>query len=98
MWDGFIWLRKVASFEQDKEPSGSLKCEEFTGYITDYQLLKNDSVPGSTGTGFSPSSSVFPWQYHPLGLHIHVSSSGVTIIGQLVAAVRRRSLTPSTGK
>jgi hypothetical protein len=47
-----------------------------------------------TGTG-SPSSSVFPCQYHStVVFHTHLSSGGWTICA-LVAAVQRRSLTPS---
>jgi hypothetical protein len=48
-----------------------------------------------TTTGFSPSSSVFPCQYHFIVvLHIHISSGGWTV-SPLVAAVQRRSLDPS---
>jgi hypothetical protein len=51
-----------------------------------------------TGTGFSPSSSDLPCQYHyTVALHTHTSSGGRTI-GPLVAAVQRHSLTISTWK
>jgi hypothetical protein len=48
-----------------------------------------------TETGFSPSSSVFPCQYHPIVvLHTHMPSGWLTM-AVAVAAVQRRSLTPS---
>jgi hypothetical protein len=49
-----------------------------------------------TGTGSSPSSTVFPHQYHStMVLHPHISS-GEWTIGLLEVAVHRHSLTPST--
>jgi hypothetical protein len=53
---------------------------------------------GSTGTGFSPSSSVFPRPYKSTRApHSHISSDGGTI-GSLVAAVQRHTLTLSSKK
>jgi hypothetical protein len=37
----------VAFFENESEPPGSIKCEEFLDYQRKYQLLKNDSAPWS---------------------------------------------------
>jgi hypothetical protein len=49
-----------------------------------------------TSTGSSPSSSVFPYQYHStVALHSHISSGGWTI-DPLAAAVESHGLTPST--
>jgi hypothetical protein len=48
-----------------------------------------------TGTGFSPSSSIFPCWYHSTRLNTSISS-GIRAIGMSVAAVHRRGLTPST--
>jgi hypothetical protein len=45
---------------------------------------------------FSPSSSIFPCQYHfTMALHAH-TSSGRWTVDLLVTAVQRHSLTPST--
>jgi hypothetical protein len=35
----------VGSCEYDNEPSGSIKCEEFLNYASDYQVLNKDSAP-----------------------------------------------------
>jgi hypothetical protein len=49
-----------------------------------------------TRSGFSPSFSGFPCQYHSTAaLHTHISSAGWTT-GPLVAAVQRHSLIPLT--
>jgi hypothetical protein len=46
--------------------------------------------------GSSPSSSVFPCQYHStVTLHIHISCGGWTV-SPLVAAFRRHRITPPT--
>jgi hypothetical protein len=52
-----------------------------------------------TGTGFSPSSFIYPCNYHStMALHTRTSGRGMNnTIGLLVAAVQRHSLTPSTG-
>jgi hypothetical protein len=48
-----------------------------------------------TATGFSPSYSVFPYQYNStVSLYYHVSSEGLTI-GPLEAAFQRHRLAPS---
>jgi hypothetical protein len=47
-----------------------------------------------SGTGFSPSSSIFPCQYHSTGFDTRISSVGRKI-GPLLAAVQRHRLTPS---
>jgi hypothetical protein len=33
--------------EHGNEPSGSIKCEKFLDYLSDYQLLKKDYAPWS---------------------------------------------------
>jgi hypothetical protein len=54
------------------------------------------SGQSSTGTGFCPSSLVFPCLYNStMALHKHISPGGWTI-GPLVAAVQRHNLAPST--
>jgi hypothetical protein len=48
---GFIWIRlgtsgrKGGSCEHGNEPLGSIKGGEFLDWLSDYYLLKKDSVP-----------------------------------------------------
>jgi hypothetical protein len=53
-------------------------------------------VQSDTGTGFSPSSSVFPVNIIPPWLSILVSYAGGLTIGPVLAAVQRHILTPSS--
>jgi len=53
------------------------------------------SAQSGIGTDISPSSSVFPCQYHStMAFHTHISSR-IWTVGPLVAAVQRYRLTPS---